>query len=79
MKSEQGGPAFPFVVNDGFYSGMSLRDYFAAKAMTAIIGKGNYLEDVSSKKIAEWSYGFADEMLEEREKDEMIEEREKWE
>lgn len=44
-------------------SGMSLRDYFAAKAMQGIIsnvGVFNY------KEISEVSYGIADKMLEER-------------
>ena len=57
-------------INQDFYMvsrrnlGMSLRDYFAAKAMQGIAthSVGNYL------KVAEWSYGIADAMLTEREK-----------
>lgn len=45
MSKETGGPAFPFVVSiknhDGteataYYGGMTLRDYFAAKAMQGL-------------------------------------------
>ena len=35
MKKETGGPAFP--TNDVCYNGMTLRDYFAAKAIQAIL------------------------------------------
>ena len=31
-----GGPAFPIVVGDQMTQGMTLRDYFAAKAMQAV-------------------------------------------
>lgn len=40
MKKETGGPAFPIVLNgndNDFVYGMTLRDYFAAKAMQGLI------------------------------------------
>ena len=35
MEKETGGPAFP--TNDVCYNGMTLRDYFAAKAMATML------------------------------------------
>lgn len=72
-----GGPAFPtqskLGVNDTStwiteipgQSGMTLRDYFAAKALTdevVVFHGGN------KNAIANWCYGMADAMLKEREK-----------
>ena len=58
-------PAFPVRQDvNGYvnqYSGMTLRDYFAAKAMQAIIARG--WEVVSSPK---WAYEVADAMLKSR-------------
>lgn len=53
--------AFP--ESNDIWGGMTLRDYFAAKAMQSLIGK--YAADPA--RIATFSYEFADEMLEERE------------
>jgi hypothetical protein len=68
-----GGPTFPIhrpavpegtvyaasmVVDDG----MALRDYFAAKAMQAIVSNG----DVDPQKISQASYIIADGMLKAR-------------
>lgn len=69
-KFEQGGPAFPqAVMNDEgeiYYfhdwHGMSLRDYFAAKAMQGICARVNW----SYKETARVSYEIADAMLEAR-------------
>jgi len=69
-----GGPAFPTArVNtvdvdeqDGiqaFGAGMTLRDYFAAKAMQAVIARG---DDTNRPGMAEWSYAMADAMLKAR-------------
>jgi hypothetical protein len=44
-------------------SGMTLRDYFAAKAMQGILYEGAE----SSLEIAKWSYEMADAMLKARE------------
>lgn len=55
-------PAFPSEIS----SGMSLRDYFAAKAM-----QGSLADDAvvhSPAAFAEWCYELADAMLEAREK-----------
>jgi hypothetical protein len=67
---EDGGQAFPRAGYDGpdmnapAVDGMSLRDYFAAKAMQALITKyGN--EDGGS--CAAYSYAMADAMLQARE------------
>lgn len=69
-KDNVGGAAFP-TPNDPMYLGMSLRDYFAAKAM-----HGFAMDDILCnaattapewyKSIAEASYGLADAMLKER-------------
>lgn len=56
-----GGPAFPTDCNKNIIYGMTLRDYFAAKAMQALIHK-NYF-DVAAKE----AYQMADAMLKARE------------
>ena len=56
--------------NGGCYTterGMTLRDYFAAKAMQAIISFAPYASD-GGVSDAERAYQFADAMLKEREK-----------
>ena len=64
-KIETGGTAFPCLDSHGIgYEGMTLRDYFAAKAMQGILANPNYKGSVSEN--AEFSYIFADEMLKER-------------
>lgn len=65
---ETGGPAFPFAhvfkEQAVFCDGMTLRDYFAAKAL------GGFAADHSlcgtCEEMAEWAYKFADAMLEAR-------------
>lgn len=73
MADKSGGPAFPIVASEygghGSHSGMSLRDYFAAKAMQAMIGSGSYCSidwDNTRSEIADLSYCMADAMLETR-------------
>jgi hypothetical protein len=44
--------------------GMTLRDYFAAKAMASVIARG---DDTNRPGMAEWSYAMADAMLRARE------------
>jgi hypothetical protein len=69
MTKETGGPAFPAIMEDQYGSkfaneGMTLRDYFAAKAMqgfAANLGPGATFETRAS--IA---YQWADEMLKAR-------------
>ena len=64
-----GGPAFPTengrqVGNNAYlYEGMTLRDYFAAKAMQAhTVGRGDFA-DSNKRTIAECAYDMADAML----------------
>ena len=62
---EDGGMAFPMsFLKDDRYSaaGMSLRDYFAAKALTALASQHG------SEDAAKWAYQMADSMLKERNK-----------
>jgi hypothetical protein len=71
---DNGGPAFPcewdyIGSNREAANGMTLRDYFAAKAMQAsIVGQG--IPDFSGSRagIAEAAYKMADAMLAERSK-----------
>jgi hypothetical protein len=71
-----GGSAYPsreFVgghVDTVHHTGMTLRDYFAAKAMAACISAdpSNMNHTTAPAKAAEWAYEFADAMLEERAK-----------
>ncbi|MCG6540212.1 hypothetical protein MCB86_09005 [Pseudomonas sp. KSR10] len=80
---ETGGPAFPTgkqhlerlagtryahrVVSDG--SGMTLRDYFAAKAMQSMVNSGTYeVGGWDQRDIAIQSYQMADAMLAQRTK-----------
>ena len=66
-----GGPAFP--VEAGINCrGMTLRDYFAAKAMQGLIAReGSGAFDFASFpkdpwRVAQWAYQVADEMLKAR-------------
>jgi hypothetical protein len=67
-----GGPAFPFEYFDEqlqrarVMHGMTLRDYFAAKAMQSMNGRQDYL-DAPASAIALDAYALADEMLKARE------------
>lgn len=73
-----GGPAFPLEtrqIGDRIARGMTLRDYFAAKAMQAMLTKhmfGPYDkiamgEELTGEWMAREAYQFADLMLKERE------------
>lgn len=77
-KAENGGAAFP---TNGWQDGMTLRDYFAAKAMAAFIQATVHIEpselaNAVSKQghedafglTAEFAYKQADAMLKAREK-----------
>lgn len=61
MSKDTGGPAFPTVLIGKPEGGMTLRDYFAAKAMQALIQKLD-----TRKNVATAAYGIADAMLETR-------------
>ncbi len=72
MSKETGGPAFPsegVVTNDGiFYDGMTLRDYFAAKAMQgAIAGCAAKGEVIMYSDLSGLAYEVADAMIKARE------------
>jgi hypothetical protein len=61
-KPADGGPAFPamhFDLAEGEH-GLSIRDYFAAKAMQGMISAGR---DILTLKFATASYQIADVML----------------
>ena len=58
-------PAFPTPTHNLQNDGMTLRDYFAAKAMQAILGDPSYSSP--DDKLAEASYWIADAMLKARE------------
>lgn len=79
-KANEGGPAFPVfqrfqptgdspadtpTLDVEGEDGMSLRDYFAAKAMVAIIGRWSESQDPGTAyaRAAERAYAMADEML----------------
>ena len=62
-------PAFP---NEGFngwgepFQGMTLRDYFAAKAMQGCISGTPHSVDIEPTELAKWCYIMADRMLKAR-------------
>lgn len=49
-------------------SGMTLRDYFAAKALQALIHETHARIAISPAMVAEEAYGYADAMLDARER-----------
>ena len=65
--------AFPWKDYDGqgnvcdVYSGMTLRDYFAARAMQAYISDLDFQHNMTKKDYAEAAYKVADAMLKARE------------
>jgi hypothetical protein len=68
-----GGPAFPYQPLDGqgmpcqvAQDGMSLRDYFAAAALSGLVYHNDY-GAVSNEDIAQGAYQYADSMLAARE------------
>ncbi len=67
---DDGGPAFarPCGTNDDGWNesqpGISMRDYFAAAALTGALFNQNAFDD--PKLAAQWSYEFADAMIKAR-------------
>jgi hypothetical protein len=62
-----GGPMFPAPVTkplENYYPGISIRDYFAAKAMQSIC---NVWPRITPESTAKTAYEFADAMLRARE------------
>lgn len=73
MSKDNGGPAFPVSGSEHNYpiEGMTLRDYFAAKAMQGIMANQSMIDDASSSSfdwVASKSYSMADAMLKARDK-----------
>lgn len=67
MTKETGGPAFP-LDRDVVNVGMTLRDYFAAKALHSMQSLSIETEDGLPEQMAKWAYAVADAMLEQRNK-----------
>ena len=74
MNKETGGPAFP-VTSDNYANsesaGMTLRDYFAAKAMQAHVQREDVFAAIAEnrltpEKVCSGCYAWADKMLEAR-------------
>ena len=74
-KKNTGGPAFPmsgFDMRHGqpvqavYQHGMTLRDYFAAKAMQGYLADPEWRADVSHRGTADAAYRMADAMLKAR-------------
>ena len=70
-----GGPAFPVKDDRDHFNGMTLRDYFAAKALEGLISKMAFELHADHEKakevhhcLAQSAYSYADAMLAEREK-----------
>ena len=71
MSKDTGGPAFPATNHHGHkLEGMSLRDYFAAKAMQGLMGRDWSNHKGSDEELigvwARSSYAVADAMLKAR-------------
>ena len=66
--TDQTTPAFPYVCDADFDygTGMTLRDYFAAKAMTGLL-TAEIVGEYSNEHVAEISYRIADAMMKARE------------
>jgi hypothetical protein len=66
-KDNVGGAAFP-TPNDPMYLGMTLRDYFAAKAMQGLVERNKNLDLTSHEACVTsvFAYEMADAMLEAR-------------
>jgi len=72
---ELGGPAFPVhpdmaaqlgCVPSQSDAGMTLRDYFAAKAMQSLITAPNVRPMIEDGEVSGWAYKMADAMLKAR-------------
>ena len=70
MSKKTGGPAFPITKESRLMvcsEGMTLRDYFAAKAMQGWLGSRAMAVD--GRQVAAAAYILADAMISEREKE----------
>ena len=73
MNNDTGGPAFPVHADERNLTryGMTLRDYFAAKAMQAVIGNSVVQKAVANEEVEPYDlclsfYEWADFMLQTR-------------
>jgi hypothetical protein len=65
-KTNTGGSAFPISGSEYRHTqGMTLRDYFAAKALQGVVGNPGL--DMGREELAAWAYKMADTLLEARE------------
>jgi hypothetical protein len=65
-----GGPAYPAPTTkplENYYPGMTLRDYFAAKAMQGFASDPDWRVDMGPEETARAAYTQADAMLKARE------------
>jgi hypothetical protein len=63
--------AFPYILDEKDHQGMDLRDYFAAKAMQALMSHETFINAVSAQRVppsalVKQAYMFADLMMEAR-------------
>lgn len=74
-EKQTGGTAFPSGLVDpatpddaiqAIEKGMTLRDYFAAKAMQGLVAGAQHDEQINLHGAAEWSYNMSDAMLKAR-------------
>ncbi len=63
-----GGPAFPWGEHGTHLGGMTLRDYFAAKAMQGLVTATQEMTHVTVAMLADEAYAYADAMLAARSK-----------
>ncbi len=63
--SNDGGPAFPRPEHLGYTQGISIRDFFAAHALSSLVRADN---PATTEQYANWAYIIADALLKEREK-----------
>ena len=66
MINENDGPAFP-IDRDNVNIGITMRDYFAAKAMQAFCSDSDWRQDMMPDETARAAYHQADAMLRARE------------
>lgn len=65
----QGGPAFPCVIGDIYYKGMTLRDYFAGQSLlsAAVMSVVAPNAALKAEDVAAAAYRMADAMIAARE------------
>jgi len=66
MDKDTGGPAFPTPTHNLTNDGMTLRDYFAAKAMQGLLADPDWRQDTTFEDTAYAAYEQANAMLKAR-------------